>query len=102
MFVPKTAIYKDDGFIFRQNNIRFSWKRSDILSVSEAMREQDFSDSILWLRVGASDVRHISASHFLGVIISHINPLLRHNIQRLAGALYSVPITVFRPILLFR
>lgn len=86
VFMPEAPIYKDNGLVFRKDDIWLARQGLNIFSVPESMRKQDLPDSFFWLRISASDVRHIHASHFFGMRICHISPRLHHSKQHLAEA----------------
>ena len=71
MFVPETAIHKNDCMILRQNNIGASRQVVYIFPVSKAPRKQVLSDKFFRLCVCAPNMWHVFAAYFFWMIISH-------------------------------
>ncbi len=57
--VPKTAVNKDDGFILRQNDVRFARKLFDIFAEAVARAVQHGADKNLWLSAFSANAGHI-------------------------------------------
>lgn len=71
MSVPETSVDKNDGFVFRQNNVRFSRQGLDVYPVPEPFAEKVFPYEKLGLGVLCPDLRHIVAAGFFGVDVGH-------------------------------
>ena len=65
MHVPETAVHKDYCSILRQNYIRRTGIAFIVLAVSEAVREEKFSDEAFRFCVGAPYAGHVVMPLFL-------------------------------------
>ena len=69
--VPKTAMNKDDRFVFRKDDVRFTGQVFHIYPVTETFTKKVFPDKKLWLGVFCLDPGHIIAPGFLGMNVGH-------------------------------
>ena len=85
--VPKTAMNKDDRFVFRKDDVRFTGQVFRIYPVTETFTKEEtldilkiryilstkevFPDKKLWLGVFCLDPGHIIAPGFLGMNVGH-------------------------------
>lgn len=69
--MPEAAMYKNYGFVFWQNNIRFAGKVFIVEFITVAICEKKFSHEHHRLCVLAFDPAHIVTSYFFGMHICH-------------------------------
>ena len=71
MAVPETSVYKYDGPVFWQDDIRLSRELLDVEPETQASCMQGFSDQEFRSSVLALDVRHHAASGLFANNVSH-------------------------------
>ena len=71
MFMPKTTIHKNNCSILREYDIRLSRQFLIIFSITKTLRKKKFPDYLFWFVICTPNARHISASNFFRMIISH-------------------------------
>lgn len=71
MPMPETAVNKNNGFVFRQDDVRFARQVFDVFSESVTGAVQHGAHQHLGLGIFALDLRHIPASLFRCQVVGH-------------------------------
>ena len=69
--VPEAAVNKNNGFVFRQNNVGLARQVFYIHSVPETFAEKVFPHEKLGLGILSPDPRHVIAAGFFGMDVGH-------------------------------
>lgn len=81
--VPETAVYEDDGFIFRQNDVRLTRQGTDVFAEAVSGAVQHGADEDFRFGVFSPDFTHVPASFVWSQVIhEEITPRNTPNTQK--------------------